>query len=91
MGGIASFPGFVGISRMSTRRTVRVAEVLRKELAACMSQSLFPHISARRSTRLCLCRASIPCDKVLRTTLPKANLNDCRFGLRERHGINRAR
>ena len=25
---------------MSTRRTVRVAEVLRKELAACMSQSL---------------------------------------------------
>ena len=25
---------------MSTRRTVRVAEVLRKELAACMTQSL---------------------------------------------------
>ena len=25
---------------MSTRRTIRVAEVLRKELAACMSQSL---------------------------------------------------
>ena len=25
---------------MSTRRTVRVGEVLRKELAACMSQSL---------------------------------------------------
>ena len=40
MGGIASFPGFVDITGMSTRRTVRVAEVLRKELAACMSQSL---------------------------------------------------
>ena len=40
MGGIAYFPGFVEISNMSTRRTVRVAEVLRKELAACMSQSL---------------------------------------------------
>src|SRR5271163_3934549 len=40
MGGIASLPGFVDIRDMSTRRTVRVAEVLRKELAACMSQSL---------------------------------------------------
>ena len=40
MGGIAYFPGFVEISNMSTRRTVRVAEVLRKVLAACMSQSL---------------------------------------------------
>jgi len=37
---IASAPGFVDISRMPTRRTVRVAEVLRKELAACMSKSL---------------------------------------------------
>src|SRR5271170_6108505 len=39
-GGVASVPGFVDINNMSTRRTVRVAEVLRKELAACMSQSL---------------------------------------------------
>ena len=39
-GGIASGVGFVDIGSMSTRRTVRVAEVLRKELAACMSQSL---------------------------------------------------
>ena len=37
---VASAPGFDDISLMSTRRTVRVAEVLRKELAACMSQSL---------------------------------------------------
>jgi len=37
---IASAPGLVEIRGMSTRRTVRVAEVLRKELAACMSQSL---------------------------------------------------
>src|ERR1700689_3051767 len=37
---VASFPGFVEISDMPPRRTVRVAEVLRKELAACMSQSL---------------------------------------------------
>jgi ribosome-binding factor A len=37
---IASRPGFGEIRSMSTRRTVRVAEVLRKELAACMSQSL---------------------------------------------------
>jgi len=32
--------GFVESKRMPTRRTVRVAEVLRRELAACMSQSL---------------------------------------------------
>ena len=32
--------GFVESVLMPTRRTVRVAEVLRKELAACMSQSL---------------------------------------------------
>ena len=37
---VASSPAFVDIREMSTRRTVRVAEVLRKELAACMSQSL---------------------------------------------------
>jgi ribosome-binding factor A len=37
---VASGAGFVDIRDMSTRRTVRVAEVLRKELAACMSQSL---------------------------------------------------
>ena len=37
---VASCACFVDISDMSTRRTVRVAEVLRKELAACMSQSL---------------------------------------------------
>ena len=37
---IASTPGFVDITRMPTRRTVRVAEVLRKELSACMTQSL---------------------------------------------------
>ncbi len=37
---IASAPGLVEIKDMSTRRTVRVAEVLRKELAACMSRSL---------------------------------------------------
>jgi hypothetical protein len=29
----------------------------------------------KRSTRPCPCRASIPCDKVLRAALPKANLN----------------
>ena len=34
------FAGFVESRTMPTRRTVRVAEVLRKELAACMSQSL---------------------------------------------------
>jgi ribosome-binding factor A len=38
--GIASARRFADISRMPTRRTVRVAEVLRKELSACMSQSL---------------------------------------------------
>jgi len=37
---VASAPGFIDTIKMSTRRTVRVAEVLRKELAACMSQSL---------------------------------------------------
>jgi len=37
---VASMPGFVESRTMPTRRTVRVAEVLRKELAACMSQSL---------------------------------------------------
>jgi ribosome-binding factor A len=37
---IASRAGFVDSSDMPTRRTVRVAEVLRKELAACMNQSL---------------------------------------------------
>ena len=37
---VASVAGFIDIRGMSTRRTVRVAEVLRKELAACMSQSL---------------------------------------------------
>ena len=37
---VASAPGFVESRYMPTRRTVRVAEVLRKELAACMSQSL---------------------------------------------------
>jgi ribosome-binding factor A len=40
MGGIASLADIVDSKGMSTRRTVRVAEVLRKELAACMSQSL---------------------------------------------------
>jgi ribosome-binding factor A len=37
---IASAAGFVDSIDMPTRRTVRVAEVLRKELAACMTQSL---------------------------------------------------
>ena len=37
---VASCAAFVDIRVMPTRRTVRVAEVLRKELAACMSQSL---------------------------------------------------
>jgi ribosome-binding factor A len=37
---IASRAGFVDSIDMPTRRTVRVAEVLRKELAACMNQSL---------------------------------------------------
>jgi ribosome-binding factor A len=37
---VASACGFIDTTNMSTRRTVRVAEVLRKELAACMSQSL---------------------------------------------------
>ncbi len=37
---IASGGSFVDIIHMPTRRTIRVAEVLRKELAACMSQSL---------------------------------------------------
>ena len=39
-GSIASGRRFIETGRMPTRRTVRVAEVLRKELAACMSQSL---------------------------------------------------
>jgi ribosome-binding factor A len=37
---VASAPDFVEACGMPTRRTVRVAEVLRKELAACMSHSL---------------------------------------------------
>ena len=37
---IASGPFFADGALMPTRRTVRVAEVLRKELSACMSQSL---------------------------------------------------
>jgi ribosome-binding factor A len=40
MAKIASVRGFVDITPMPTRRTVRVAEVLRKELSACMTQSL---------------------------------------------------
>jgi ribosome-binding factor A len=39
-GSIASGRGFIETDGMPTRRTVRVAEVLRKELSACMSQSL---------------------------------------------------
>jgi ribosome-binding factor A len=38
--GIASARQLPESYRMPTRRTVRVAEVLRKELSACMSQSL---------------------------------------------------
>jgi ribosome-binding factor A len=38
--GIASARRLPETYRMPTRRTVRVAEVLRKELSACMSQSL---------------------------------------------------
>jgi ribosome-binding factor A len=37
---IASRGAFIETAGMPTRRTVRVAEVLRKELSACMSQSL---------------------------------------------------
>jgi ribosome-binding factor A len=37
---IASGGAFIKTVGMPTRRTVRVAEVLRKELSACMSQSL---------------------------------------------------
>ena len=40
MRGVACRAAFVDIRSMSTRRTVRVAEVLRKELAACMTRSL---------------------------------------------------
>lgn len=38
--GIASGSAFAETASMPTRRTVRVAEVLRKELSACMSHSL---------------------------------------------------
>jgi ribosome-binding factor A len=40
MAGIASAGGLVEIVGMPTRRTIRVAEVLRKELSACLSHAL---------------------------------------------------